>query len=178
MAKIISIKLASSIACICLISSLSGCDAESAKPVAKVKIANVVPAPQKMPDAATDINSTPDKFQQNVDPAPIAAEKAVIVSKEDVKIGNDPTCIFTIRYPDSIDHEVTSPKETCSAVTARFIPVAELEKAGQLEDLSAEDLEDVMRMKASGIFYVESSFTASAFPLNVAGVPVEVSLAD
>lgn len=171
-------KLVSSVSSVILIASLSGCDAQSVKPIAADEISKIDPVPQEIQGAATDVKSAPDTLQQKVDPIPSLADKPSIVSKEDVKVGTEPACVFTIRYPKSIDHEVTWRKEACSAVTARFIPVAELEKAGQLKDLATEALGDIQRAKATGVFYVESTFTASVFPLNVAGVPVEVSIAD
>jgi hypothetical protein len=137
------------------------------------------PAPDKTDTSQQNRqHDSADKFQQNVDPDPVTTDKPLVVSREDIKVQGGPACVFTIRYPGKIDHEVTWSNEPCSAVTVEFLNVGALKKFNKLVKLSAEAMEDVKRHDPTGVFYVESQFTASIFPLNVAGVPYELPVAD
>jgi hypothetical protein len=113
-----------------------------------------------------------------IDPDPIPTDKAIIVAKKDIKVSGQPACDFVIRYPNRIDQNVTWTGEGCNVISARFITVDELSRASQLDDLSGEAKEDINRSPGKSVFYIESEFTASVFPLNAAGVIYEVPIAD
>ena len=109
---------------------------------------------------------------------PIATTRGSIVSKNNIKVNGEPACDFVIRYPEAIDQELTWNRETCEDITARFVSIDELRRAGQVGDLAEEAKIDLERLPGGRVFYIESKFTASIYPLNVAGVVYEVPLAD
>jgi hypothetical protein len=158
------------LATVCLSLTVSACDAQSSKPkaVALTDDNSIIP----------EQTTAQDKLQQNVDPIPVPTAKPMVISNEDIKVQGQPACAFTIRYPEKTDQEVTWAKEPCSAVTTDFLTIDALKKLGKLDRLSGEALEDVKRHGTTGVFYVESQFTASIFPLNVAGIAYELPIAD
>lgn len=113
-----------------------------------------------------------------IDPYPVAVEAPQIVSKSDITVGGKPACDFEIRYPGAIEQPVTWNGETCKDIEVKFLTRAELERLGQYADLSEDAKEDITRHHKAGVFYIESTTTASIFPLNTASRIYEVSLAD
>ncbi len=116
--------------------------------------------------------------QQQIDPELETALVPVIVTKADVGTQDSPACTFTIRYPGHIDQDVTWRREVCANVETRFLNGAVIEAVGLRDKLDAESREDFDRLADTGILYVESRFTASLFPLNVAGIIYEVPVRD
>lgn len=82
-----------------------------------------------------------------------------------------------MRYPGHIDQEATWTGEPCDVPDISIIDAARLREVGQLDDLDEEARIDIEAMTA-GVLVVESQFSASAFPLNVAGRIYEVPYAD
>jgi hypothetical protein len=115
---------------------------------------------------------------KKIDPAPIAKSLSAMVSQSDIQVNGKPACDFVIRYANAVDQNVTWNDEPCKNISARFIAIDELKRAGQLDDVSEEAREDLQRLPDNQVFFIQSEFTASAFPLNVAGVVYEVALAD
>ncbi|MEQ1540283.1 MAG: hypothetical protein ABL928_15265 [Sphingorhabdus sp.] len=113
-----------------------------------------------------------------IDPEPVATSRGLVVSKTDIDVNGKPACDFLIRYPEAVDQNVSWNGESCTQISARFIAVDELRRAGQLDDIAEEAKMDLERIPSKQVFYIESEFTASAYPLNIAGVVYEVSLAD
>jgi hypothetical protein len=113
-----------------------------------------------------------------IDSDPVPTQTAIIVSKTDITVEGKPACDFVIRYPDTIDQNVTWNGEGCKTVATRFLTADDLKSFGQFDDLGEEAKEDILRNPGKRTFYIESEFTASAFPLNVAGVIYEVPVAD
>lgn len=115
---------------------------------------------------------------QKVDPAPIRSNAPALVIQEDIQSGGEPACAFTIRYPGHVDQEVTWPQERCSDIATRFLMLEELSALGILEMLDGDERIDVEELADTGIFYIESRFTASLFPLNAGGVAYQVTVRD
>jgi hypothetical protein len=113
-----------------------------------------------------------------IDPEPAATSRGLVVSKTDIDVNGKPACDFLIRYPKAVDQNVTWNGESCKQIGARFIAVDELRGAGQLDDIAEEAKIDLERIAGKQVFYIESEFTASVYPLNIADVVYEVSLAD
>ena len=112
-----------------------------------------------------------------IDPDPLPADSAQILSRETIEVGGKPACAIIVRYPGHIDQEATWTGEPCDAPEIAIIEAARLRDAGQLDDLDEEARIDIERM-TDGVLVVESRFSASAFPLNVAGRIYEVPYAD
>ena len=129
-----------------------------------------------IPDAAAADTPTIDGMTQ-IDPDPAPASSPRIVSRETIEVGGKPACAITVRYPGHIDQEATWAGEPCDAPDIAIIDAARLREAGQLDDLQDEARIDIERM-TDGVLVVESRFSASAFPLNVAGRIYEVPYAD
>jgi hypothetical protein len=125
----------------------------------------------------SDVYPAPPSMEK-VDPIPIAKSSRSMVLQSDVQVDGKPACDFVIRYPDAIDQKVTWNNDPCKSIRARFIAVAHLQQAGQLNDISDEARLDIQRLPGKQVFYIESKFTASVYPLNVAGLVYEVSLSD
>ena len=128
------------------------------------------------PDTAAANTPSIDGMTQ-IDPDPIPADSAQIVSRETIDVLGKPACAITVRYPGHIDQEATWTGEPCDAPDIAIIEAARLREAGQLDDLQDEARIDIERM-TDGVLVVESRFSASAFPLNVAGRIYEVPYAD
>jgi hypothetical protein len=160
-----------------LLLSSAGCQAEVAGSATADDTGEHRSADRKSADEASDAESVASGLEK-IDPAPIATSRSALVSQSDIQVNGKAACDFVIRYPDTVDQNVTWNGEPCKKITARFIAVDDLQNAGQLNDLSEEAKTDLGRMPGKQVFYIESEFTASAYPLNVAGVVYEVSLAD
>lgn len=151
--------------------ALQGCDGEA------------VPATQ-----ATESKTTPaaQTFQTEpavdglkaIDPAPETANESKVTEQQDIQVEGQPACAFIVQYANAIPQPVTWRREPCSAVTANFISRKQLADLSKIERLSAEALADIERSPQQAVFYVESEFTASIFPLNVAGRIYEIPVAD
>lgn len=160
---------------IALALAAAGCDAAAVDNDASANMAAVATsAPENSSDAPTSEALLP----QQIDPEPAPTEVPLIVSKSDVTSGDYPACAFTIRYPGHVDQDVTWAKERCADIETRFLNGADIKALGLLDKLNGEAREDVERLSRAGVFYVESRFTASLFPLNVAGVAYEVPVRD
>jgi hypothetical protein len=157
--------------------SSAGCQAESKGSTKAVDVGEHSIVDRKTALDGANVQPTASGLEK-VDPAPVAASRSAIVSQSDIQVNGKAACDFVIRYPDTVDQNVTWNGEPCKKITARFIAVDELQNAGQLNDLSEEAKTDLGRLPGKQVFYIESEFTASAYPLNVAGVVYEVSLAD
>jgi hypothetical protein len=149
----------------------AGCQAESAK-------GDEVAPSAELGSAEKGAAETPGPVTGKIDPDPVPTNVAMVVSKSDIKVDGKPACDFVIRYPNTIDQNVTWNGEGCDAIEPGMISVDELKKAGQFEGLAEEAKEDLIRNPGKKIFYIESEFTASVYPLNVAGVVYEVPIAD
>lgn len=112
-----------------------------------------------------------------IDPDPAPASTAEIVSQETISVQGKPACLFTVRYPDVTDQEVTWNGEGCDTVIGAIVMPDLLAEGGQMADLPEEARLDMERM-TGGLLVVESEFTASAYPLNVAGRIYQVPYAD
>ncbi len=121
--------------------------------------------------------STSPAASARIDP-PVGTARSQIVDRADIQVSGEPACAFTIRYRGAVDQPVTWNKEPCAAITARFIPLATLRELGKGERLSPEALADLERTPGKSVFYIESTFTASIYPLNSAGRVYEVPVAD
>jgi hypothetical protein len=142
---------------------------------------NATRTPTPLPAADDIVKASPEAtaLAQQIDPEPAAANGApTIVTKEDVTSASGPACAFTIRYPGHVDQDVTWAKEACADIETRFLTDAEMKERGLLDKLDDEARENVRRLADGGVFYVESRFTASLFPLNVAGVAYEIPVRD
>jgi hypothetical protein len=126
---------------------------------------------------ATDNEKSSGQLKQ-IDPAPIPKSKPVIISQRDELSQNTPVCIYTIRYPGKIDHEIAWRGNQCKELSADFISVGALARTGALKKLDAQTQSELSEYHKTAVFYIEGEFTASIYPLNVAGVPHEVSVAD
>ncbi len=115
---------------------------------------------------------------QKIDLAPVSATKPKIVSTKDSLSQDTPVCIYTIRYPGHPDHEIAWRRNRCDELSASFLMRSDLERLGKIERLDKETLFELSEYHKLGVFYIEGEFTASIYPLNVAGVPHEVSVAD
>jgi hypothetical protein len=151
----------------------AGCQAETAKNGTAAKESEDRLAAN---EAVTEVKETAavGTGMTKIDPDPVATTRGSIVSKNNIKVNGEPACDFVIRYPE----ELTWNRETCEDITARFVSVDELRRAGQVGDLAEEAKIDLERSPDGRVFYIESKFTASIYPLNVAGVVYEVPLAD
>jgi hypothetical protein len=157
--------------------SSAGCQADVEKSGAADDASQHILTDKKPVAERPDMNPVGPGTEQ-IDPPPITRSQSSIVSQSDIQVNGKPACDFVIRYPDAIDQNVTWNDEPCKNISARFIPVAELQRAGQLDDVSEEAKADLLRLPGEQVFYIQSEFTASAFPLNVARVIYEISLAD
>jgi hypothetical protein len=160
---------------VALVLAAAGCDAAA---VDKEADANMAAMATSAPENSGDAPAAEAVLPQQIDPEPVASEVPLIVSKSDVTAGDNPACAFTIRYPGHVDQDVTWAKEHCADVETRFLNGADLNALGLLDKLTGDARDDVERLSGAGIFYVESRFTASLFPLNVAGVAYEVPVRD
>lgn len=90
----------------------------------------------------------------------------------------DPECTVTVHYQDGTQRDIVVPLGSCADLDLRLISVAQLNEAGQLDDLPGQARQDILRSHGGYVLYAETEFTASAFPLNAAGIAYQVSLAD
>jgi hypothetical protein len=113
-----------------------------------------------------------------IDPDPVPADRSTVVAREDISVNGEPACSITVRYAGRLDQDVTWNGEPCSEVAIGFMTLAELEKIGQADDLDEETRDDLGRLAGGRALYVEGRFASAIYPLNVAGFPREVWLAD
>jgi len=163
------LRIALGLAALCL----GGCG----QPAATTK-ANTTEAPARPATVRNAADAAPTELPAQIDPPPVPAERATVVSREDITVDGKPACAFTIRYPGAVDQPVTWNGDRCGSIAARFISREELGRAGQLDDLPASAREDLNRAVNQPVFSIEGEFTASIYPLNVAGVIYEVPIAD
>lgn len=149
---------------------LSACGGEAADPPMPAEPMAIGAAAATPTLQGTDVTA-------QIDPDPVPATAAEIVSRESIQVQGEPACLFTLRYPGQIDQEVTWNGENCEAVTGAIVKPIQLAEAGQLADLPQEARLDIERM-SNGVFVAESNFTAAAYPLNVAGRIYKVPYAD
>lgn len=166
-----------------MLSAAAACDVASAPMVKRGEVQPIEAAPDVKPsvrpsDAASDAETSVAELPARIDPEPIATDAPRIVEREDIKVQGEPACAFTIRYIGAVDHQVTWNKEPCSAITTRFMSLADLRGLRKIERLSADTLADLERAPIQPVFYIESTFTASIYPLNSAGRIYEVVVAD
>ncbi len=157
---------------LCAAATLHGCGSQ-AIPADETAEASVVETAQP----PRTIDPAPDGLQ-TIDPAPENAEKSRVAEKEEIIVEGRPACAFSVQYQNTLPQPVTWRGEPCSALTAEFMSGKRLAELGKMDRLSAEALADVERSPAPGVFYVEGEFSASVYPLNVAGRIYEVPVAD
>lgn len=114
---------------------------------------------------------------KRIDPPPSDVAHPEVVERSDVQVNGEPACGFTVRYKGAVDQPVTWNKETCAALTTRFLSFDALGRLGKLDRLPPDTLSDLKASKQP-VFYVEGEFTASIYPLNSAGRVYEVPVAD
>ena len=112
-----------------------------------------------------------------IDPDPEPADRATLVTVETIDVAGAPACAFTVRYPGHVDQPGTWVGEDCALAPPRVASPEELQAYGQLDDLPDEARRDILAM-TDGVVVVETEFSASAWPLNVAGRIYEVVYAD
>lgn len=170
--------LVSSLCAAALSVLVAGCDAAALDDVSGGN-ATAATAPPLANSDRLQARLEPKALPQQIDPEPAAADGVpTIVAKEDVTSGGGTACAFIIRYPGHVDQDVTWAKESCADIETRFLTGVEIRKLGLLDKLNSEARENVERLADGGVFYVESRFTASLFPLNVAGVAYEIPVRD
>jgi hypothetical protein len=155
-----------------------GCDAAAPDDVSGGN-APAATAPPLANSERFQARAEPTGLPQQIDPEPAATDgAATIIAKEDITSGGGTACAFIIRYPGHVDQDVTWAKESCADIETRFLTGVEMKNLGLLDKLNSEARENVERLADGGVFYVESRFTASLFPLNVAGVAYEIPVRD
>lgn len=149
--------------------SMAACEGQAA-PAERVETAEIASSPLPAePEIGREVGT--------IDPDPVVAEVARIARTETITVQGEPACAFAIAYPGQIEQEATWRGESCETAPPTVLSVAALRDAGQLDDLPEEARRDIEAM-TNGVAVVQSTFTASAYPLNVAGRVYEVPYAD
>ena len=170
--------LVSSLCAAALSVVVAGCDAAALDDVSGSN-ATAATVPSRANGDQLQPHPEPKAVSQQIDPEPAVADGVpTIIAKEDVTSGGRAACAFIIRYPGHVDQDVTWAKESCTDIETRFLTGVEIKKLGLLDKLNSEARENVERLANGGVFYVESRFTSSLFPLNVAGVAYEIPVRD
>lgn len=150
---------------------LQGCDSQ-AVPATDATENPAGPADQ------TGKTNPPTDGLKTIDPVPENVDKSKVAEQQDIEVDGQSACAFSVQYAKAIPQPVTWRQEPCSALTATFMSRKELAALGKMERLSTEALADIERSPAQAVFYVEGEFTASIYPLNVAGRIYEIPVAD
>jgi hypothetical protein len=166
------------IAAVALFGLVAGCSKAPAPEARKTERAGVEPvATSAVSPTVRATIAAPKRAQPHAIAKP---EKYVstILGKTDVTVHGKPSCRVDFVYAGFDPEDLLWDGEACSAVTARLVDEAELQRLGKWQRLDDFEKRHVSELPGGKVLYVAGAFTASLYPVGTTRLSYEVTVAD